>query len=147
MSAAHVRRPKSIGRSGEDRQSLEHPARLRQLSAPFKATGAESARKRRREIYFWFCAFSAVLMRLTISGGAEIGLTITNPEHQDRLEGIADVRFAIERLDLVDGTYKLDVAVHKRDGFPYDYHRLLYTFRVKSRTHDVGIYQIGRAHV
>ena len=29
----------------------------------------------------------------------------------------------------------------KRDGFPYDYHRLLYTFRVKSRTHDVGIYR------
>ena len=39
------------------------------------------------------------------------------------------------------GTYKLDVAVHKRDGYPYDYHRLLYTFRVKSRTHDVGIYR------
>ena len=49
--------------------------------------------------------------------------------------------FAIESLDLVEGTYKLDVAVHKRDGFPYDYHRLLYTFRVKSRTHDVGIYR------
>ena len=50
-------------------------------------------------------------------------------------------RFAIDSLDLVEGTYKLDVAVHKRDGFPYDYHRLLYTFRVKSRTHDVGIYR------
>ena len=49
--------------------------------------------------------------------------------------------FAIDSLDLVEGTYKLDVAVHKRDGFPYDYHRLLYTFRVKSRTHDVGIYR------
>ena len=50
-------------------------------------------------------------------------------------------RFAIDSLDLVEGTYKLDVAVHKRDGYPYDYHRLLYTFRVKSRTHDVGIYR------
>ncbi len=49
--------------------------------------------------------------------------------------------FAIDRLDLVEGTYKLDVAVHKRDGYPYDYHRLLYTFRVKSRTHDAGIYR------
>ena len=49
--------------------------------------------------------------------------------------------FAIDSLDLVEGTYKLDVAVHKRDGYPYDYHRLLYTFRVKSRTHDVGIYR------
>jgi ABC-type polysaccharide/polyol phosphate transport system ATPase subunit len=58
-----------------------------------------------------------------------------------RLAGNAEVTFLIESLDLVEGTYKLDVAVHKRDGFPYDYHRLLYTFRVKSRTHDVGIYR------
>jgi len=59
----------------------------------------------------------------------------------ERLEGAADVTFAIDSLDLVEGTYKLDVAVHKRDGYPYDYHRLLYTFRVKSRTHDIGIYR------
>jgi ABC-type polysaccharide/polyol phosphate transport system ATPase subunit len=58
-----------------------------------------------------------------------------------RLEGEVEVRFAIDSLDLVEGTYKLDVAVHKRDGFPYDYHRLLYTFRVKSRVRDVGIYR------
>jgi ABC-type polysaccharide/polyol phosphate transport system ATPase subunit len=59
----------------------------------------------------------------------------------DRLSGDAEVTFAVDSLDLVEGTYKLDVAVHKRDGFPYDYHRLLYTFRVKSRTRDVGIYR------
>jgi ABC-type polysaccharide/polyol phosphate transport system ATPase subunit len=59
----------------------------------------------------------------------------------DRLEGSADVRLANEALDLVEGTYKLDVAVHQRDGAPYDYHRLLYTFRVKSRVKDVGIYR------
>jgi len=57
------------------------------------------------------------------------------------LSGEAEVTFSIESLDLVEGTYKLDAAVHKRDGYPYDYHRLLYTFRVKSRTHDVGIYR------
>ena len=57
------------------------------------------------------------------------------------IEGTVQATFAIDRLDLVEGTYKLDVAVHKRDGFPYDYHRLLYTFRVKSRTHDAGIYR------
>jgi len=61
-----------------------------------------------------------------------------NPQ---RLAGDADVTFAIDSLDLVEGTYKLDVAIHKRDGYPYDYHRLLYTFRVKSRTQDVGIYR------
>jgi hypothetical protein len=59
----------------------------------------------------------------------------------ERLSGDADVTFAVEALDLVEGTYKVDVAVHKRDGVPYDYHRLLYTFRVKSRTRDVGIYR------
>jgi ABC-type polysaccharide/polyol phosphate transport system ATPase subunit len=59
----------------------------------------------------------------------------------ERLSGDGEVRFDVDSLDLVEGTYKLDVAVHKKDGFPYDYHRLLYTFRVKSRQRDVGIYR------
>ena len=58
-----------------------------------------------------------------------------------RILGDAEAVFSIESLDLVEGTYKLDVAVHKLDGYPYDYHRLLHTFRVKSRTKDVGIYR------
>jgi ABC-type polysaccharide/polyol phosphate transport system ATPase subunit len=58
-----------------------------------------------------------------------------------RILGDAEVVFSIDSLDLVEGTYKLDVAVHKIDGYPYDYHRLLHTFRVKSRTKDVGIYR------
>ncbi len=58
-----------------------------------------------------------------------------------RMVGDAEAAFTIENLDLVEGTYKLDVAVHKLDGYPYDYHRLLYTFRVKSRTKDVGIFR------
>jgi ABC-type polysaccharide/polyol phosphate transport system ATPase subunit len=59
----------------------------------------------------------------------------------ERIVGDAEATFTIESLDLVQGTYKVDVAVHKLDGYPYDYHRLLYTFRVKSRTKDVGIYR------
>jgi len=58
-----------------------------------------------------------------------------------RIHGDTQAVFSIESLDLVEGTYKVDVAVHKFDGYPYDYHRLLYTLRVKSRTHDVGIYR------
>ena len=57
------------------------------------------------------------------------------------LSGSAEVVFAIDRLDLVAGTYKLDVAAHTRQGVQYDYHRLLYTFRVKSHTRDTGIYR------
>jgi ABC-type polysaccharide/polyol phosphate transport system ATPase subunit len=59
----------------------------------------------------------------------------------ERLSGDAEASFTVDSLDLVEGTYKLDVAIHKLDGYPYDYHRLLYTFRVKSRTKDVGIYR------
>ena len=59
----------------------------------------------------------------------------------ERLSGDAEAVFSIESLDLVEGTYKMDVAIHKYDGYPYDYHRLLYTFRVKSRAKDVGIYR------
>jgi ABC-type polysaccharide/polyol phosphate transport system ATPase subunit len=59
----------------------------------------------------------------------------------DTLSGEAEATVHIDALDLVEGTYKCDVAIHKRDGAPYDYHRLLYTFRVKSRVKDVGIYR------
>ncbi|MEX2272265.1 MAG: ABC transporter ATP-binding protein [Vicinamibacterales bacterium] len=58
-----------------------------------------------------------------------------------RFFGEGEVRFVIGGLDLVPGTYKLDVAAHTKDGYQYDYHRLLYTFRVKSRLHDTGIYR------
>ena len=57
------------------------------------------------------------------------------------IDGHAVVTFTIDKLDLVEGTYRLDLAAHKADGYPYDYHRLLYTFRVKSRIRDVGIYR------
>jgi ABC-type polysaccharide/polyol phosphate transport system ATPase subunit len=69
--------------------------------------------------------------------------TNTNIEElkADRLEGEGHVTFTVDALDLVAGTYKLDVALHKLDGYAYDYHRLLYSFRVKSRTQDAGIYR------
>jgi ABC-type polysaccharide/polyol phosphate transport system ATPase subunit len=57
------------------------------------------------------------------------------------IDGSGVVTFTIDKLDLVEGTYRLDLAAHKADGYPYDYHRLLYTFRVKSRIRDVGIYR------
>ncbi len=57
------------------------------------------------------------------------------------LSGDGEVRFVIDALDLVEGTFKLDVAVHRRNGVPYDYHRLLHTFRVKSRLKEAGIFR------
>jgi ABC-type polysaccharide/polyol phosphate transport system ATPase subunit len=69
--------------------------------------------------------------------------TNTNIEELEpsEISGTGEVRFRVPSLDLVEGTYKIDVAAHKLDGYPYDYHRLLYTFRVKSRTKDVGVYR------
>jgi ABC-type polysaccharide/polyol phosphate transport system ATPase subunit len=59
----------------------------------------------------------------------------------ESIAGTGSVEFLMEALELVEGTYKLDIAVHRRDGVPYDYHRSLYTFRVKSRIKDVGLYR------
>jgi hypothetical protein len=58
-----------------------------------------------------------------------------------RAEGAGEVRLHLDDLLLVEGTYLLDVAVHRRDGTPYDYHRGLYSFRMKSRIKDVGVYR------
>jgi ABC-type polysaccharide/polyol phosphate transport system ATPase subunit len=69
--------------------------------------------------------------------------TNTNREElePDQIHGDGEVTFHIDGLKLVEGTYRLDLAAHKLDGYPYDYHRLLYSFRMKSRTKDVGIYR------
>jgi phage baseplate assembly protein gpV len=51
------------------------------------------------------------------------------------------VRFVIPELQLIEGTYFLDVAAHQRDGYPFDYHRALHQFRVQSKVKDVGVYR------
>jgi ABC-2 type transport system ATP-binding protein/lipopolysaccharide transport system ATP-binding protein len=55
------------------------------------------------------------------------------------IRGEGKVVCRIEKLNLINGTYYLDVAVHRRDGYPYDYHRNLYSFLVSSTCQDVGI--------
>ena len=70
--------------------------------------------------------------------GTNTSLEGAEPES---LIGDGEVVMHLARLDLVDGTYKLDVAVHRQNGAPYDYHRLLHTFRVTSRFKDAGIYR------
>ena len=57
------------------------------------------------------------------------------------LSGDGEVRFVIDQLHLLEGTYKLDVAVHRENGAPYDYHRQLHTFRVKSALKEAGIFR------
>jgi ABC-type polysaccharide/polyol phosphate transport system ATPase subunit len=55
--------------------------------------------------------------------------------------GEAEVGFHLDSLALVGGSYRIDVAIHRKNGAPYDYHRQLYSIRVTSRTKDTGIYR------
>lgn len=69
--------------------------------------------------------------------------TNTHIEEYEPLEckGSGEITFYVDQLNLIEGTYFLDVAAHRRDEYPYDYHRHLYTFKVRSRTKDVGIFR------
>lgn len=73
----------------------------------------------------------------------------TNTHSEDfeaqSIEGRGKVTCQIDQLNLINGTYYLDVAAHKRDGYPYDYHRSMYTFMVSSKHKDVGIARPGHS--
>jgi ABC-type polysaccharide/polyol phosphate transport system ATPase subunit len=58
-----------------------------------------------------------------------------------RIQGRGEISLVLSNLQLVEGTYLIDIAAHKRDGTPYDYLRGLHSFRVKSRVKDVGIHR------
>ena len=45
----------------------------------------------------------------------------------------------IKNNTLLEGQYKLDIAMHKPDGFPYDYYRSCLEFDVYSMIKDVGV--------
>ena len=59
-------------------------------------------------------------------------------EHLDR-DG--RVRFVMPSLDLVAGTYRIDAAIHTRNGRAFDYRRNVLRFVVGSRVHDIGVYR------
>ncbi len=51
------------------------------------------------------------------------------------------VRFECDRLDLVEGTYFLDVAAHARDGRAYDYRKKVVSFAMRSPVQDEGVFR------
>ncbi len=67
--------------------------------------------------------------------------TILEELEPTSISGRGKVTIKLDRLNFVNGTYYLDVAVHKRDGYPFDYHRNLYSFLISSREKDVGIFR------
>ena len=58
-----------------------------------------------------------------------------------KIEGAARVRFVMPSLDLVAGTYRVDAAVHTRNGRAFDYRRNVIRIVVGSRVHDIGVYR------
>jgi len=69
--------------------------------------------------------------------------TNTNIEGIDikEIKGNGSIKLQIDPLNLIEGRYFLDVAVHKEDGYPYDYHTRCYSFAVRSAVKDIGIYR------
>jgi ABC-type polysaccharide/polyol phosphate transport system ATPase subunit len=55
--------------------------------------------------------------------------------------GSTTVRLVCPDLRLAAGEYLVDIAVHARDGAPYDYHRRMLSFTVTSETESAGVYQ------
>ncbi len=51
------------------------------------------------------------------------------------------VEVAFNSLNLVPGDYYIDVAVHAKNGYPYDYHSRLYKIGFRSNINDYGIYR------
>lgn len=58
-----------------------------------------------------------------------------------RVTGTGIVRFHMPALHLIEGPYYLAVAVHARDGTPYDFWQRCWEFSVYSRVRDVGVYR------
>jgi len=49
------------------------------------------------------------------------------------------IECVIERVGLLDGAFSLDVALHRRDGYAFDYHKGAIHFSVRSDTREVGV--------
>ena len=62
-----------------------------------------------------------------------------------RFDAPARVRVTLARCDLGPGTYLLDVAVHAKNGTPYDYWRGACRFRVDSTRTEAGLWSPERA--
>jgi hypothetical protein len=58
----------------------------------------------------------------------------------DALDGDVTVWVACPDLRLAPGEYSLDVAVHARDGYAYDYQRRILSFTMTASEQGVGVY-------
>jgi lipopolysaccharide transport system ATP-binding protein len=57
-----------------------------------------------------------------------------------KLQDSGTVRFKISRLGLLEGSYSVDVAAHRDDGYPFDYHKGAMEFSVRTSKPYVGVF-------
>lgn len=72
---------------------------------------------------------------LTVYGSNTSIESITVP----KLANQGRVLIKIEALPLLEGSYRLDIACHAKDGYPYDYRQGVLTFSMRSRSGKVGV--------
>jgi ABC-type polysaccharide/polyol phosphate transport system ATPase subunit len=96
-----------------------------------------AAREPQKDFVFGIGVFNSLG---TLCYGTNTDLEDLVPES---IQGQAKVVCRIDKLGLINGTYYLDVAVHKRDGYPYDYHKNLYSFLVSSTKRDEGVARLA----
>lgn len=75
------------------------------------------------------------------SDGVSIIGTNTNLESVDinQISSSGKVKVDIASLNLLDGTYYIDVAVHREDGYAYDYHKNVIKIIVHSKNNMIGV--------
>jgi lipopolysaccharide transport system ATP-binding protein len=86
---------------------------------------------------------SDVVFGIGINRSDAVAILGTNTEiERVTLPKIANrgiVRYEIARLGLQEGTYLIDVAVHRKDGYPYDYHQRSIKFVVRWAEKQIGV--------
>jgi ABC-type polysaccharide/polyol phosphate transport system ATPase subunit len=55
------------------------------------------------------------------------------------LQPSGSVECELEKLGILDGSYSIDAAVHRADGYPFDYHQAVLHFSVRSENRVVGV--------
>lgn len=55
------------------------------------------------------------------------------------LQESGTVECVVDRIGLLEASYALDVAVHREDGYPFDYHKGVLKFSVRASSREVGV--------
>ena len=74
--------------------------------------------------------------------------TVLSGAHVPELGSTGEVEITLDHLNLIEGSYFLDVAIYAADGSPSDHHSRCYPFAIRARSRDVGVVALAhRWHV